>query len=86
MKAIILGPRRSRHSAYKNQYILDIGAKDRKSAEKAMGKAVEWKSPGKTPKTIKGKITRVHGSVGRVVARFEKGLPGQSFGNTIAIG
>lgn len=85
MKAIILGARRSRHSAYKYQYILDIGAKDRKGAQNALGKAVEWKTPGKVPKSIKGKITRVHGNLGRVVARFEKGLPGQSFGTSIVV-
>ena len=59
---------------------------DRKSAETMLGKSVEWKSPGKTPTSIKGKITRVHGAKGKVVAQFEKGLPGQSFGTSIAVG
>jgi large subunit ribosomal protein L35Ae len=85
MKAKVLSARRGRHSIYNYQYILDAGAKDRKAAEKFLGKAVEWKSIGKTPKIIKGKITRVHGGKGRVIAQFEKGLPGQSVGTDVAV-
>ncbi len=83
--AKLLSPRRGRHTAYNYQYILDVGAADRKAAEKYLGKAVEWKTPGKAPKSIKGKISRVHGSRGKVVAQFEKGLPGQSMGTTVAM-
>ncbi|MDP2718186.1 MAG: 50S ribosomal protein L35ae [Candidatus Micrarchaeota archaeon] len=85
MKARVVSVRRGRHTAYKYQYILDAGAKDKKSAEKLLGKKVEWKTPGKTPKSIKGEITRVHGAKGRVVARFEKGLPGQSVGTDVTV-
>lgn len=85
MKARVVSARRGRHSVYKYQFILDAGAKDKKGAEKLLGKKVEWKSPGKAPKTIKGEITRVHGAKGRVVARFEKGLPGQSVGTDVAV-
>ena len=83
--AKVISARRGRHSAYNYQFILDVGAADRKAAEKMLGKAVEWKSPGKKPVSIKGKITRVHGAKGKVVAQFEKGLPGQSFGTSIAV-
>ena len=85
MNARIVSPRRSRHTVYAYQYILDAGASDRKAAEKFLGKAVAWKSPGKAPKSIKGKITRLHGSKGKVVARFEKGLPGQSVGTDVSV-
>lgn len=85
MNAKIVSPRRGRHTVYDYQYILDAGASNRKDAEKLLGKHVEWKSPGKTPKAIKGQITRLHGGKGRVVAQFEKGLPGQSVGTNVSV-
>ena len=81
----VISARRGRHSAYNYQFILDVGKMDRKSAESMLGKTVEWISPGKKHVSIKGKITRVHGGKGKVVAQFEKGLPGQSFGTSIAV-
>jgi len=83
--AKLISPRRGRHTAYHYQYILDVGLTDRKGAEKMLGKSVEWKTPGKKVKAIKGKITRVHGGKGKVVAQFEKGLPGQSMGTAVAV-
>ncbi len=83
--AKLLSPRGARHTAYNYQYILDVGAADRKAAEKYLGKAVQWVTPGKKKLAIKGKISRVHGSRGKVVAQFEKGLPGQSMGTTVAM-
>ena len=59
------------------------GVKDRKSADKYVGKAVEWKSPA--GKVIKGKIASAHGNKGVVRAIFEKGLPGQSIGTKVEI-
>ncbi len=84
--AKILSSRRGRHSAYNYQYILDVGAADRKAAEKFLGKSVQWITPGKKKLAIKGKISRVHGVKGKVVAQFEKGLPGQSMGTAVALG
>ena len=34
---------------------------------------------------IVGKITRVHGKKGAVIARFNKGLPGQAIGTSVQI-
>jgi large subunit ribosomal protein L35Ae len=83
--AKLISPRRGRHTAYNYQYILDVGATDRKAAEAFLGKAVEWTTPGKKKLAIKGKISRVHGGKGKVVAQFEKGLPGQSMGTAVSM-
>ncbi|MBI5036615.1 50S ribosomal protein L35ae [Candidatus Micrarchaeota archaeon] len=85
MKVKIVNPRRGRHHVYSTQYILQTEVKTRKDAEALLGKAVEWKSTGAKPKIIKGKVTRVHGSKGSVVAKFERGLPGQSVGDVLEL-
>ena len=55
-----------------------------KEAFKLIGKTVIWESV--TGKQLKGKITRVHGKNGAVVAHFkDAGLPGQAIGNKIMI-
>lgn len=83
MEARIIQFRRGRHTIHERQFILDVDAKDKKEAEKFIGKEVEWKSPGE--KIIKGKISSLHGSKGRVRAIFERGLPGQALTNKIKI-
>ena len=78
--------RRGRHTIQEKHFILDLGFKSRQEAAKAVGKEVEWKSPGKNKKVIKGKISAAHGNSGLVRAIFEKGLPGQSIGTSIEVG
>jgi len=68
--------RRGRHTIHERHFLLDVGAANRKEAEKFVGKNVEWKSPA--GKIIKGKISSAHGNKGIVRAIFEKGLPGQA--------
>ncbi|HLD06729.1 MAG TPA: 50S ribosomal protein L35ae [Candidatus Nanoarchaeia archaeon] len=86
MHAQIVSFRRSRHRQYDNQMILavqDITSKEAASA--LVGKQVAWESTGKEKKKITGTITACHGTKGRVRALFERGLPGQSIGNTIPV-
>ena len=52
-------------------------------AEKLLGKKVEWTTT--SGKKLSGEITRVHGTKGAVVAKFEKGLPGQALGTKVQI-
>lgn len=81
---LIANPRRGKRTQHHYQYLLDIkGVDDRSKAEKFLGKSVTWKSTA--DKLIKGSITRVHGDNGRVVARFERGLPGQALGGKALI-
>lgn len=69
--------RRGRKTVHERHFLIEIeGVNDRKSAEKYIGKVVEWKSPA--GKIITGKIASAHGNKGVVRAIFEKGLPGQA--------
>ena len=84
MQAIILNYRRGRHTLYHNQLILKVEEiKSREEAAKLLGKRVVYKT--KSGKEIFGKITRVHGNKGNVIARFSKGLPGQALGCKVDI-
>ncbi len=59
------------------------GAKKKEAAAKLLEKKVEWTTA--TGKKILGKVSRVHGSKGAIVARFEKGIPGQALGTDVEI-
>jgi len=85
MKATIVQFRRGRKTYKPRHFILDVQAKSREKAEKFIGKNVEWISPGKNKKIIKGKITSPHGNKGLVRAIFEKGLPGQAINDEIEL-
>lgn len=80
MKGKVIQFRRGRHRIKKRHFLVEVGAKDRKEAEKMVGKEVEWKSPA--GKVIKGKISGAHGGKGLVRVIFEKGLPGQAVVNS----
>ncbi|MFH1545081.1 MAG: 50S ribosomal protein L35ae [archaeon] len=84
MKAMISGYRRGRRTMHGNQLIIEIdGVNSKEKASALMGKKVEWKTT--SGKSIKGKISRVHGNNGRVIARFTKGLPGESIGTKVNV-
>ncbi|MFA4952696.1 MAG: 50S ribosomal protein L35ae [Candidatus Pacearchaeota archaeon] len=84
MKAKIIQFRRGRHVIHDRHFLIEIeGTKNKKDAEKFIGKDVEWKSPA--GKIIKGKISAAHGNNGIVRAIFERGLPGQAITNEVEI-
>lgn len=86
MKAKVIQFRRGRKTFKPRHFLLEIeGSNTRKDASKFVGKTATWKSPGKEPKTITGKISSAHGGNGVVRAIFEKGLPGQAIGTSIEI-
>ncbi|MFH1695321.1 MAG: 50S ribosomal protein L35ae [Candidatus Micrarchaeota archaeon] len=67
--------RRGRRTQHTNQFVLVHDSVDSKTkAAKLIGSKAEWKTS--SGKIIKGKITRIHGGKGAVIARMEKGLPG----------
>jgi large subunit ribosomal protein L35Ae len=86
MKGMVVQFRKGRQT-YKPRHFLiqPEKSKSKKDAEKLMGKSVEWKSTGKKPKIISGKITSTHGTKGLVRVVFEKGLPGQALTNNVEI-
>ncbi len=84
MEAKILEYRRGRHTEHTDQFIISIvGVSSREEAKKLVGKKITWETPGKH--VIGGKITHAHGGSGTVIAKFDKGLPGQALGTTAAV-
>jgi len=83
MKGKVIQFRRGRHTVHEKHFLLDVGAKNRKEAEKFIGKTVSWKSPA--GKIITGKIAAPHGNNGLVRAIFEKGLPGQAITTEVEV-
>ncbi|OYT53879.1 MAG: 50S ribosomal protein L35ae [Candidatus Altiarchaeales archaeon ex4484_2] len=77
MKAVILNYRQGKRTQSTNQLIVKPeGSSSKEDASKLLGKSVEWTTP--SGKKIVGKVTRVHGRNGTVIAKFNKGLPGQA--------
>ncbi|MFH1451890.1 MAG: 50S ribosomal protein L35ae [archaeon] len=86
VKATVVQFRRGRKTYKPRHFLLEIpGSTTREKAKKFVGKFVEWKSTGKEPKVINGKISSAHGNNGVVRAIFEKGLPGQSIGTEVEV-
>ena len=85
VKGIVVQFRRGRKTFKPRHFLIDVSAKDKKEAEKFVGKEVIWKSKGKLKKEIKGKIAGTHGNKGLVRAIFEKGLPGQAITEEVEI-
>ena len=86
MKATVIQFRRGRKNYTPRHFIIEIeGSNSREDASKFVGKTVVWKSTGKEPTIITGKISSAHGGNGVVRAIFEKGLPGQAIGTEVEI-
>lgn len=78
--------RRGRHTVTEKHFLIELdGVSTRKDAEKFVGRNVEWTSPGKNKKVIKGKIAAPHGNKGVVRAIFERGLPGQAITTKVEV-
>ena len=86
MKARIINYRRGRRIETSNQCILEVkDVTSREGANALLGKAVKWTNPVAAGTEISGRIMRVHGNKGAVVARFTRGLPGQAIGTDAEI-
>ena len=78
--------RQGRKTQKPRHFLIEIpGTDSREKATKFVGKSVAWKSTGKEPTIINGKISSAHGGNGVVRAIFEKGLPGQAIGTDVEI-
>jgi large subunit ribosomal protein L35Ae len=81
MEAKIISYRRGRHTEQTDQFIVSVeGVESREAANGLVGKKVTWETPAKNK--IIGKITHAHGNSGTMIARFERGLPGQAIGTS----
>lgn len=84
MDGLILNFRGGIHTRHFNQVILELPkdvANDNEKLKKMLGKKVIYKA--KTHNIV-GTITRFHGKH-KVVARFNRGLPGQAIGAKVEI-
>ncbi|MCR4284461.1 MAG: 50S ribosomal protein L35ae [archaeon] len=78
--------RRGRKNYTPRHFLIEVeGTDTREKAAKFVGKSVSWKSPGKEPKVINGKVSSAHGGNGVIRAIFERGLPGQAIGTEVVI-
>tara|TARA_Y100000310_G_C20224998_1_gene597502 strand:+ start:281 stop:562 length:282 start_codon:yes stop_codon:yes gene_type:complete len=78
--------RQGRHTQKVRHFLIEVpGIDSRDKADKFKGNDVFWKSPGKEPKVIGGKVAAAHGNKGVLRAIFEKGLPGQAIGTKVEI-
>jgi large subunit ribosomal protein L35Ae len=85
-KGIVIQFRRGRKTITPKHFLIEVeGSDSKEKAVKFVGKSVVWKSTGKEPKIITGKISSSHGNKGVLRAIFEKGLPGQSIGTEVEI-
>jgi len=84
MQGTILSYRRGRHTQNVNQVLVELeGLNSREKAKEFVGKKLIWKTP--SGKEIKGEIIALHGNKGVVRAKFERNLPGQSFGTKVQL-
>ena len=78
--------RQGRKTQKARHYLVEVeGIDSREKAGKFKGKEVFWKSPGKEPKVIAGKVASAHGNKGVLRCIFEKGLPGQAIGTDVEV-
>ena len=84
MEGKIVNYRGGKRTQYSNQMVIMLGSShNREEASKLIGKKVEWKTEAENK--IIGKVSGAHGNSGCVLARFNKGLPGQSIGTKIEL-
>ncbi len=85
MEGTISNYKQGRHTIHlKHCIIVFPNIKNRKEANKLIGRTVVWESS--TGKQLKGIITRAHGNNGAIRAHFKKaGVPGQALGTKVRI-
>jgi len=86
VKGTVVQFRRGRKTFKPRHFLLEVdGVNSREEASKLVGKNASWKSTGKEPTIINGKVASAHGNKGVLRAVFEKGLPGQAIGTEVEI-
>lgn len=86
MKGKVIQFRQGRKTQKPRHFLVEIaGVDSREKAGKFVGKDVEWTSPGKLKKVIKGKVASAHGNNGVLRVIFEIGLPGQAIGDDVEV-
>ncbi|ABL77730.1 50S ribosomal protein L35ae [Thermofilum pendens] len=84
MEGWIVSFRRGMNKYYPRQVILSLDGVTYKDAVKVIGRKVLWVHP-ETGEKFVGKIVRMHGRRGHVLAYFKRHLPGQAVGTKVKI-
>ncbi|HIQ11077.1 MAG TPA: 50S ribosomal protein L35ae [Pyrodictium sp.] len=81
---VIVGYRRGTNTQYEKQMLIRVdGISSRNEASKLIGWKVAYRS--RKGRVFRGKIVRVHGDKGIVIAVFNPPLPGQAIGDNVYI-
>jgi len=84
MEGSVVNYRKGRHTQNTSQAVIKVhGFNKKEDANELKGKKVVWKSP--KGKELIGRILKAHGNKGAVLAKFDKGLPGQAIGTKVSI-
>lgn len=84
MKGILLSMKHEKDKCNPRKAIIRIGDNTLKKFHQLVGRKVVWIHP-KTGKKFIGKIVRLHGKKGCVIAYFRKQIPGEALGSKVQI-
>jgi len=84
LEGYILSFRRGQNKYYPGQVLIDIKDIRYSDAYKVIGKKVVWIHPVTGEKFV-GRIVRMHGRKGKVIAYFDHHLPGQAVGGKVIV-
>ncbi len=81
---LVIGYRRGSNTQYENQVLLRVdGITDSRSAARLIGWRVLYRD--NKGNLYRGRVVRVHGGKGVVIAVFKPNLPGQAIGGNVYI-
>jgi len=80
VEAYIISFKRGGNTQNQRQVIIEVpGVEGPGEAARLIGRKIVWRNPVSSVE-FRGKIVRLHGRRGRLVAYFRKPLPGQAIG------
>lgn len=84
LEGYIVSFRRGQKRYYPRQVLVELKGVKYKDAHKVIGRKVVWIHPVTGEKFV-GRIVKMHGRKGRVIAYFERHLPGQAVGGKVLV-
>ncbi len=84
MRGRIVSFRRGGNRYYALQVIVEVEGMSERDFHRLVGRRVVWRHP-RTGEAFTGRIVRLHGRGGRVIARFRRQPPGDAVGGEVVI-